>query len=144
MPNRSRLHELNDSLPEAALAVAQGSLERFQTWPPKKPAQLAAIDKANEDRMQRSMRPGTLASGSGTHGYDMGPGDRIEYGHHSHTHWEDDAVVLMAHRFHAGHELVIEERFRLVEDGRRLTYSHSVTGPDATNHKREITFAVRG
>jgi hypothetical protein len=68
MPNRSRLHELVDSLPEVALAVAQGSLERFQTWPPKKPVQLAAIDKANEDRMQRSMRPGTLAAGSGTHG----------------------------------------------------------------------------
>jgi hypothetical protein len=38
----------------------------------------------------------------------MGPGDRIEYGHHSHTHWEDDAVVLTTHRYHAGHEFVIE------------------------------------
>jgi hypothetical protein len=147
MPNRSRLHELVGSLPEGALAVAQGALEHFQTWPPKKPAQLAAIDKAikeNMDRMDRSMRSGALSSGSGTAGYFMGPGDRIEYGHHSHSHWEDDAVVLTTHRYHAGHELVIEERLRLVEDGGRLTYSHSVTGPDATNDKREITFAVRG
>lgn len=144
MPNRSRLHELVDSLPEAALAVAQGSLERFQTWPPKKPAQLAAIDKANMDRMLRSTGP-MLASGSGTQSYDMGPGDRIEYGHHSHTHWEDGAVVVVTtHRYHAGHELVIEERLRLAEDGGRLMYSHSVTGPDATSDKREITFAVRG
>jgi hypothetical protein len=143
MPNRSRLHELVDSLPEAALAVAQGALERFQTWPPKKPAQLAAIDKANMDRMLRSTGP-MLASGSGTQSYDMGPGDRIEYGHHSHTHWEDDAVVLTTHRYHTGHEFVIEERFRLVEDGGRLKYSHSVTGPDATNDKRVIMFAVRG
>jgi hypothetical protein len=142
MPDRSRLHELVDSLPEAALAVAQGALERFQTWPPKRPAQLAAIDKANMDRMLRSTGP-MLASGSGTQSYDMGPGDRIEYGHHSRTHWEDDAVVLTTHRYHAGHELVIEERFRFVEDAGRLTYSHSVTGPDAINHKREITFAVR-
>jgi hypothetical protein len=52
--------------------------------------------------------------------------------------------VLTTHRYHAGHELVIEERFRLVEDGGRLAYTHSVTGPDETNHKREITFAVRG
>jgi hypothetical protein len=71
MPNRSRLHELVDSLPEAALAVAQGALERFQTWPPKKPAQLAAIDKANMDRMLRSTGP-MLASGGGTQSYDMG------------------------------------------------------------------------
>jgi len=147
MPDRSRLHELVDTLPEAALAVAQGSLERFQTWPPKKPAQLAAIDKANKenmDRMLRSTGSCVVASGSGTHSYDMGPGDRIEYGHHSHTHWEDDAVVLTTHRYHAGYEMVIEERFRLVDDGGRLTYSHSVTGPDATNDKREITFVVWG
>jgi hypothetical protein len=31
-----------------------------------------------------------------------------------------------------------------VGDGARLTYSHSVTGPDATNNQWEITFAVRG
>jgi hypothetical protein len=77
MPNRSRLYELVDSLPEAALAVAQGALEHFQTWPPKRPAQLAAIEKANKDRMHRSMRPGTLGTGGGTSGYFMGPGDRI-------------------------------------------------------------------
>ena len=62
----------------------------------------------------------------------------------SHSHWEDDAVVVTAHRYHAGHELVIEERMRLVDDGARLTYSHSVTGPDATNDMREITFVVLG
>lgn len=135
MPDRSRLHGLVDSLPEAALAVAQGALEHFQTWPPKRPAQLAAIDKANKadmDRMLRWTRSG-ISTGSGTHGYFMGPGDRIEYGHHSRSHWEEDAIVLTTHRCHAGHELVIEERLRLVEDGGRLAYSHSVTGPDAIN-----------
>jgi hypothetical protein len=144
MPNRFRLHELVDSLPEAALAVAQGALEHFQTWPPQQPAELAAIGKANMDRMRRSMRPGTLGTGGGTSGYFMGPGGRIEYGHHSHSHWEDHAVVVTTHRYHAGHELVIEERIRLVDSGVRLTYSHSVTGPDATNDQREITFAVLG
>ena len=74
----------------------------------------------------------------------MGPGGRIEYGHHSHSHWEDQAVVVTTHRYHAGHELVIEERIRLVDGGVRLTYSHSLTGPDATNDQREITFAVLG
>ena len=65
MPNRSRLHELVDSLPEAALAVAQGALEHYQTWPPQRPAQLDAIRKANMDRMRRSMRPGTGGGGGG-------------------------------------------------------------------------------
>ncbi len=72
MSNRSRLHELIDSLPEAALAVAQGALENFQTWPPKPPAQLAAIEKANMDRMRRSMQPGTLGTGGGGGGHFMG------------------------------------------------------------------------
>jgi hypothetical protein len=67
---------------------------------------------------------------------------RIEYGGHSHTHWEHDTVVIVTHRFHAGHELVIEERMRLVDGGARLTYTHSVTGRDATNDAREITFTV--
>ncbi|RZU35757.1 hypothetical protein [Edaphobacter modestus] len=144
MSNRSRLHELIDSLPEAALAVAQGALENFQTWPPKPPAQLAAIEKANMDRMRRSMQPGTLGTGGGGGGHFMGPGGRIEYGHHSHSHWEDDAVVVTTHRYHAGHELVIEERMRLVDGGGGLTYSHCVTGPDATNDNRQITFDVSG
>jgi hypothetical protein len=138
MLNRSRLHELVDSLPEAALAVAQGALENFQTWPPKQSAQLAAI------RMRRSMRPGTAGTGGGGGGHFMGPRGRIEYGGHSYSHWEDDAAVVTTHRYHAGHELVIEERMRLVGDGARLTYSHSVTGPDATNNQREINFAVLG
>lgn len=142
MTDRSRLHELVDSLPDAALAVAQGALEHFQTWPPQPPAQVAAIKKANMDRIQRSMRPGTLGTGGRTGGYRMGPGGRIEYGHHSSSHWEDDAVVVTTHRYHAGHELVIEERMRLVNNRGGLTYSHSVTGPDSTNDKREITFAV--
>jgi hypothetical protein len=143
MLNRSRLHELVDSLPEAALAVAQGALENFQTWPPNQSAQQAAIKKAHLDRMRRrSMRPGTAGVGGGGGGHFMGPGGRIEYGGHSYNHWEDDAAVVTTHRYHAGHELVIEERMRLVGDGARLTYSHSVTGPDATNNQREITFAV--
>jgi hypothetical protein len=56
--------------------------------------------------MLRSMRPGTVGGGGGG-SYRMGPGGRIEYGHQSHGHWEDDVVVIVTHRFHAGHELVM-------------------------------------
>jgi len=142
MPNRSRLHELVDRLPEAALAGAQGALEHYQTWPPQRPAQLDAIRNANVDRMRQSMRPGTGGGGGGGGSYRMGPGGRIEYGAQSHNYWEDDAAVVTTHRYHSGHELVIEERMRLVDDGARLMYSHSVTGPNAINDTREITFVV--
>lgn len=143
MIDRSRLHELVDGLPEAALAVAQSALENFQVWPPqRRPPQLAAIEKANMNRMRRSMTPGTLGSGGGGGGHFMGPGGRIEYGHHSHNHWEGDTFVAMTHRFHAGNELVVEQRTRLVDHGARLIYSHSVTGPDDTNDQREIRFLV--
>ncbi len=53
-------------------------------------------------------------------------------------------MVVTTHRYHAGHELVIEERMRLVDGGGGLTYSHCVTGPDATNDNRQITFDVSG
>jgi hypothetical protein len=71
----------------------------------------------------------------------MGPGGRIDYGSHSHSHWEDETVVATTHRFHAGHELVIEERMRLV-DGSKLIYTHAVTGPDGTTDRRDIAFAA--
>ena len=53
-------------------------------------------------------------------------------------------MVVTTHRYHGGHEIVVEERIWLLDDGARLTYSHSVTGPDGTNDMREITFAVLG
>jgi hypothetical protein len=139
MPDRSRLHELVDTLPEAALALIQGALEHFQTWPPKEPRQVRAIREANRKRMPQSLRPGT---GGGGGGYHLGPGGRVEYGHQSHSHWEDDTVVVVTHRFHASHELVIEERLRLTDRGTKLVYVHLVTGPDGMVARREITFRV--
>jgi len=142
MSDRSHLHELVESLPEAALNVAQGALEHFQNWPPQQPAQLRSMRQADIERMRQSMRPGTGGGGGGGGSYQVGPGGRIEYGHHSHSHWEDDAVVVMTHRFHAGYELVIEERLRLADDGTKLVYVHLVTGPDGTANHHEIVFGM--
>jgi hypothetical protein len=44
--------------------------------------------------------------------------------------------------FHAGHELVIEERLRLADGGATLVYTDLVSGPDATDGRREIRFRV--
>ncbi len=87
------------------------------------------------------MRPGTGGGGGGGGSYQMGPGGRREYGHQSYSYWEDDAVIAVTHRFHAGHELVIEERLRMV-DGTHLSYSHAITEPDGTTDQREVTFGV--
>jgi hypothetical protein len=45
--------------------------------------------------------------------------------------------------FHAGHELVIERKLRLVDDGATLLYADSVTGPGRTVEPREVAFDVR-
>jgi hypothetical protein len=137
MPDRSRLHELVDTLPEAAIAMEEGGLEHLQMWPPSAPPQVRAINEAHMQRMRESMRPGTAGGGGGGGSYRMGPGGRIEHGHQSNSHWEGDAVVIESHRFHAGHELVIEERVRLV-DGTQLAYSHEITGPDGSTERHEI------
>ena len=141
MPDPSRLHELVDTLPDAAIAVAQDGLEHFQTWPPSEPPQVRTIREAHRQRMRESMRHVTVAGGGGGGSYRMGPGGRIEYGHQSNGHWEGDAMVIETHRFHAGHELVIEERVRLL-GGTQLAYSHEITGPDGSIERHEITFSV--
>jgi hypothetical protein len=142
MSDRSRLHELVDSLPEGALALAQGTLEHCQTWPPQPPPQARAIRDELRQRMRQAIRSGTGGGGGGGGSYHMGPGGRIEYGGHSYTHWEDDAAVVTTHRFHSGHELVIEERLRMIESNTKLVYVHAVTGPDGTAERREIAFDV--
>ena len=106
MPNRSRLHELVDTLPEAALNVAQGALENWQTWPPQEPPQARAAREARLQKMRRGIRPGTGGGGGGGGSHNLGPGGRIEYGHQSHSHWDGDTVVIETHRLHAGHESV--------------------------------------
>jgi hypothetical protein len=69
------------------------------------------LRERNKERMLKSLRAGTGGGGGG--GGSMGPGATVEYGHHSHSHWEDDTVVVITQRFHGGHELVIGERLRL-------------------------------
>jgi hypothetical protein len=69
-------------------------------------------------------------------------GGRIEFGGFEQSYWEGDSVVIDTHRFHASHELVIEERLRLAESGTKLVYVHLVTGPDGTADRREIAFSV--
>jgi hypothetical protein len=49
---------------------------------------------------------------------------------------------VITHRFHGGHELVIEERLRLETGPNRLIYRHQVSGPGGVSNSREIAFDV--
>ncbi len=51
--------------------------------------------------------------------------------------------MFKTHRFHAGHELVIEERLRLADGGAKLVYVHSITRPGGKADTRDIGFDVR-
>ena len=92
--------------------------------------------------MERATRPGSGGGSGGGGVYRFGPAGRIEYGHQGHSYWEGDTVVIETHRFHAGHELVIEERLHLASGGRKLVYGHSISGPGGKVDAREIEFDV--
>jgi len=69
-PSVSHLHALIDTLPEAAIPVVRGMLERLQTWPPSEPPEARAIKKAGVERLRQTARPGGRGSGGG---YNIGP-----------------------------------------------------------------------
>ncbi len=125
------------------MKVAQGALELWQTWPPQQSPRARAASDAKLERLRRGIRPGTGGGGGGGGSYNLGPGGRIEYGHQGYSYWDGDTIVIETHRFHAGHELVIEERLRLADGGAKLVYVHSISRPGGKADTREIGFDVR-
>src|ERR1019366_2156743 len=126
-PDRTHLHELVDTLPDAALNLIQGALEKFQTWPPldwgQEPERFREIREENRQRVRQSNPPGTGGGSGGRQGsFIPGPGGRIEHGSFEHEYWEGSSVVAVRHLFHGGSELVVEERMRLTDGGKKLEY----------------------
>jgi hypothetical protein len=99
--------------------------------------------EARLEKMRQGIRPGSGGGGGGGGSYTLGRGGRSEYGHIGYSYWEGDTVVFETHRFHAGHELEVEERLRLADGGAKLVYVHSITGPGGKTDAREIGFDVR-
>src|SRR5258708_36811517 len=96
MPDRSRLHELVDTLPDATLALAQGSLEHLQTWPPQGPPQAREFREQQLERMRGSVRPGPGGGGGGGGSYPRGPGGRRGDGPPSYSYVGGGAVVVVS------------------------------------------------
>jgi len=140
--SREELHQLVDTLPEAAVEPAKQSLQHFQIWPPQPPPEIERMQREHQERMRRGMRPGTGGTGGGGGSYSTGSGGRIEDGHFSFTRSEDGANVIETHHFHEGHEITVTERLRMNDDGKMLIYANEIVGPDEKAHTQQITFEV--
>lgn len=106
--DRQSLHELVEKLPESALRRANRMLEHMRSWPP------APEPRPPSDRGE-SVPPTAALAASGWR--------------HCSTRMEDGAEVFETQHFHRGHEVTLIERYRLSEDGTRLSYSQEIRGP---------------
>jgi len=144
MPNRASLHDLIDTLPEAALESAQRVLQNYQTWPPKPPIDVERMRERVEERFrrrgeERAALGGTGFVGSHFSGSRFGPaGDGMA----SMRTTEGQTLVTFEIQAFRGHRLEIEERIRLSENKKSLVYNQQVKGPDEKEGRYEIEFDV--
>jgi hypothetical protein len=141
---RDELHQLVDTLPEAALEPAEKALQHFQVWPRQPPPapEIERMNREHHERMLRSMRPGTISGGGGGGSYSVGREGRIQNGRFSFTRWEERTQVVETHHFHEGHEITVTKRMRMDDDGKSLAYATEIVGPNGKTHRHEITFEV--
>ena len=144
MPNRKSLHELIDTLPEAALDSTERVLQNYQTWPPKPPIDVEVMRKRVEERFKKrgeewAARTGagfaTARTGSGSFKAD---GDGMA----SMSTSEGETLVTLEIHIFRGHRLEIEERLRPSEDKKLLLYALQIKGPEGKEGRYEIEFAV--
>jgi len=117
-PNRESLHALVDKLPEIAFGRAKRLLENIQNWPPVPASKMPGL-------------PDTLPGVMGGFGWGGGRA-RADGWRRSSTRMEDGAEVFETQHFYRGHEITLIERYRISEDGRKLTYSQEINGPGKT------------
>jgi hypothetical protein len=120
LPDRASLHELVDKLPETAFRRAKRTLEHMQNWP--------AVPAGPPPGFP-GMPPGMMGGGFGWAG---SGGARADGWRRSSNRVEDGAEVFETHHFYKGQEITLVERYRLSEDGRKLTYSQEIHGPAKT------------
>jgi hypothetical protein len=144
MPNRKSLHELIDTLPEAALDSTERVLQNYQTWPPKPPIDVEVMRKRVEERFKKrgeewAARTGagfaTARTGSGSFKAD---GDGMA----SMSTSEGETLVTLEIHIFRGYRLEIEERLRLSEDKKLLVYAQQIKGPKGKKGLYEIEFEV--
>lgn len=150
-PDRDSLHQLVDTLPEAALEAVEGALQHFQTWPPERPP----LAKQMRDRVRQIIAERTGQSDGASRESGTGGGGYVS-GTIGGGHWTGDGdgvakatsglndgtdVTIELRRFR-GQELQIERRLGVSGDKRKLLYALRIKGPDGKEDRREIEFDI--
>lgn len=147
MPDRNSLHQLVDTLPEAALEMVARALGRLQNWPPQMPRKAQEMQElAQEILAKRTWRCPEVRGGKGcTRGTAGGgcwtadgDGAATANGTIDRTH-----VRIEVRRFR-GHQLQIEKQLGMSDDQRKLRYALLIKGPDGKEGYREIEFDIAG
>jgi hypothetical protein len=146
MPNRKSLHELIDTLPEAALEPAERVLRNYQTWPPKPPIDVENMRRLVDELFRKRIEERAAGTGSrfirsSVSGGSFKPdGDGMA----SMSTSEGQTLVTLEVHLFRGHRLEIEERLRLSEDKKSLVYTQQIKGPQGKEARHEIEFEVVG
>lgn len=144
MPNRESLHELIDTLPEAALESAERVLQNYQTWPPKPPIDVEKMRERVDHLLRRRGEELAARTGAGFVSARFGgrsfkaDGD----GRASVCTSDGDTQVTLEIHIFRGHRLEIEERLRLSEEKKLLVYTQEIKGPEGKTGRYEIAFEV--
>jgi hypothetical protein len=88
-----------------------------------------------------ALRHGVGFAGGVGGSWDADPKGRIRKGTYTSGRFEGGAEVVETHHFRDGVEITVIERFRLSEDGKRLSYSHEISGP-GQSFEHSIDFEV--
>jgi hypothetical protein len=142
--SREELHRLVDSLPEDAMEPARQGLEHLQIWPPPIHPELEQMRLEYRERIlkakQRNASGGSYLGGGGEGGYSNASGGRMQNGHLSFSHVEENSTVVESLRSYHGYEIAITERLRMSDDGKSLHYTNEIAGPGGKTQRQEITF----
>lgn len=144
MPNRESLHELIDTLPEAALESTERVLQNYQTWPPKPPIDVEKMRKRVDELFRKRGEELTARTGAGFRSFHIGGGsfNPDSDGMASMRTSEGETLVTIELHVFRGHRLEIEERMLISEDKKSLLYTQQIKGPNGKEGRYEIKFEI--
>jgi hypothetical protein len=144
MPNRESLHELIDTLPEAALESAERVLHNYQIWPPTLPIDVEKMRKRVDELFSRRGEELAARTGAGFASARTGGGSFKADGDGmaSMSTSEGETLVTLEIHIFRGYRLEIEERLRLSENKKLLVYTQQIKGPEGKKGFYEIEFDV--
>jgi hypothetical protein len=144
MPTRESLHQLIDTLPEAALESAERVLRNYQTWPPEPSIAVEEMRKRVDELFRKRGEEWAARTGKGFAGSSHGRGSFRSDGDGSASMSTSEGQTLVTLEIHVfrGHRLEIEERLCLSDDKKSLLYSQQIKGPQGKESRHEIEFDV--